>query len=87
VAPGNDDKACDFCYSNPSFSVAFLYLVSISLWLKAGSRFCNEPEPEPGRDLVIYYKCRHIQSGMESFRGDQGQKKLKMDHLAKKYLK
>ena len=52
VAPGNDDKACDFCYSNPSFSVAFLYLVSISLGLKAGSRFCNELEPEPGRDLL-----------------------------------
>lgn len=29
VALGNDDKACDFRYSNPSFSVAFLYLVYI----------------------------------------------------------
>jgi len=32
VALGNDDKACDFCYSNPCFSVGFLH----HLGLKAG---------------------------------------------------
>lgn len=38
VALGNDDKACDFCYSNPSFCVGFFVscLYHWGLKVKAG---------------------------------------------------